>query len=201
MKFFFAFVFLVLSASVRAQEADPLAVTLPSGKVVHFQTADQKAAFLAARSRPQPATQAATNPTGLPDYSQEKAALAAKLVLDGVVDELHWKARIEPGTSSFGGPQPYVTIRRYKRTLKNAPNPYSSLDVVKRYDFSSKETLPSEIVPIRGLTMKDISVGDPVIIDIYRVTVAREEMYASVKYTVNRAEAEEFAKTLTIVPK
>ena len=45
------FALLALPAVLHAQTADPLAVTLPSGKTVHFQSEDQKSAFLAARER------------------------------------------------------------------------------------------------------------------------------------------------------
>ena len=48
-----ALIFAVLAfpAVLHAQTEDPLAVTLPSGKTVHFQSEDQKSAFLAARAR------------------------------------------------------------------------------------------------------------------------------------------------------
>lgn len=42
---------LVSPAVLHAQTEDPLAVTLPSGKMVHFQSEDQKSAFLAAKAR------------------------------------------------------------------------------------------------------------------------------------------------------
>ena len=38
------------SSTAVAQDADPLAVTLPTGKVVHFQSAEQKAKYEAARA-------------------------------------------------------------------------------------------------------------------------------------------------------
>lgn len=39
------------AAGVRAQDTDPLSVTLPSGRVVHFQTEEQKARFQTAQAR------------------------------------------------------------------------------------------------------------------------------------------------------
>ncbi len=42
---------LLFPAAAFAQADDPLAVTLPTGKVVHFQTTEQKAKYLAARDR------------------------------------------------------------------------------------------------------------------------------------------------------
>ena len=45
-----------------AQESDPLSVTLPSGRVVHFETEDQKAKFVAARERVAAATPAPAAP-------------------------------------------------------------------------------------------------------------------------------------------
>ena len=55
---------LVLTAA--AQNTDPLSYTLPNGRVVHFETADQKAKFLAAQNRavtPAAAPVANTNPS------------------------------------------------------------------------------------------------------------------------------------------
>ena len=46
--------FLLIPLAAFAQADDPLAVTLPSGKVVHFQTGEQRDKFLAAQSRMQP---------------------------------------------------------------------------------------------------------------------------------------------------
>ena len=45
------FALLALPGVLDAQTEDPLALTLPSGKTVHFQSEDQKSAFLAARER------------------------------------------------------------------------------------------------------------------------------------------------------
>ena len=42
---------LAFPAVLHAQAEDPLAVTLPSGRTVHFQSEDQKSAFLAAKAR------------------------------------------------------------------------------------------------------------------------------------------------------
>ena len=49
----FAFVLCLFSrvVALHGQDADPLAVTLPSGRVVHFQTEEQKARFQAAQAR------------------------------------------------------------------------------------------------------------------------------------------------------
>lgn len=43
--------FLFATACLRAQDADPLSYTLPNGKVLHFETAEQRAKFLTAGER------------------------------------------------------------------------------------------------------------------------------------------------------
>ncbi len=67
MKPFLIFFAVALFAiPVPAQEDDPLAVTLPSGKVVHFETEEQKAKFLAARARMAAPAPVAASPTATP---------------------------------------------------------------------------------------------------------------------------------------
>ena len=64
------FLLLLLSVGLAlhapAQDADPLAVTLPNGKVVHFQSAEQKAKFEAASQRKVLAAPAPSTPTPTP---------------------------------------------------------------------------------------------------------------------------------------
>ena len=68
--------FLILAMAVvlpalpaAAQTEDPLAYTLPSGKVVHFQSAEQKDAFVASRERMHHAAAQAASPTPVPAAS------------------------------------------------------------------------------------------------------------------------------------
>ena len=79
---------LCLPLLAHAQADDPLAVTLPSGKVLHFQTEEQKAKYLAAKERlasgspaPAPATEA-VRPTPAPMGSaamNEQPAMSGKV--------------------------------------------------------------------------------------------------------------------------
>ena len=77
---------LCLPLLAQAQSDDPLAVTLPSGKVLHFQTEEQKTKYLAAKERlatgsPAPAP-AAVRPTPAPMGSaamDEQPAMSGKV--------------------------------------------------------------------------------------------------------------------------
>ena len=66
-KFLTVFASLLWAIHGFAQESDPLSATLPSGRVVHFETEDQKAKFVAARERVAAATPIpAAAPVGIP---------------------------------------------------------------------------------------------------------------------------------------
>jgi hypothetical protein len=58
--------FCVLAGNAAAQAPDPLTVTLPSGKVVHFESAEQKAKFEAARTTAASKAQPTAAPTSKP---------------------------------------------------------------------------------------------------------------------------------------
>ena len=65
-KFLLILVGTLCALPLHAQEDDSLAVTLPSGRVVHFETEEQKAKFVAARARVAAATPIAATSTGAP---------------------------------------------------------------------------------------------------------------------------------------
>lgn len=89
MKKFLPFPLLVLcAAGVIAQDAasDPLAYTLPNGKVLHFETPEQKAKFLAARERLTPPQAARPAPTAPAVFPMGNTALDHTETVSGKVD-------------------------------------------------------------------------------------------------------------------
>ena len=78
----FALLALVASAAYAQQPSDPLAVALPTGKVVHFPTAEQKAKYLAALAARQPALPASAPAVLAPVPAGTKPAGLGHTALD-----------------------------------------------------------------------------------------------------------------------
>ena len=79
MKTLFLFIVLcAVSLAARAQDADPLAVTLPNGKIVHFQSPEQKEKFEAAQRRKEQMSAVAAA-TATPAPTATRATLGSAL--------------------------------------------------------------------------------------------------------------------------